>query len=66
MMAYAARIGVTVAEGSFGSPGQTEVEKYLKASGLLESRRKQLRLDVMSENAEETRIIEGIKALISE
>lgn len=66
MMAYAARIGVTVAEGSFGSPGQTEVEKYLKGSGLLESRRRQLRLDVMSENAEETRIIEGIKALISE
>jgi len=66
MMTYAARIGVTVAETSFGTSGRTEVEKYLKDSGLLESRRKQLRLDVMSENAEETRIIEGIKSLISE
>ncbi len=66
MLGYAARVGVTVAEGSLGSGGQTEVEKYLKGSGLLESRRKQLRLDVMSENAEETRIIEGIKSLISE
>lgn len=66
MMGYASRIGVTIAESGFGAAGQTEVEKYLKASGLLESRRKQLRLDVMSENAEETRVIEGIKALISE
>ncbi len=66
MMTYASRIGVTIAESGFGSAGQTEVEKYLKGSGLLESRRKQLRLDVMPENAEETRVIEGIKALISE
>ncbi len=66
MLGYASRVGVTVAEGSSGSSGQTEVEKYLKGSGLLESRRRQLRLDVMSENAEETRIIEGIKSLISE
>ena len=66
MMTYAARIGVTVAESSFGSQGETEVEKYLKGSGLLESRRQLLRLDVMSENAEETRIIEGIRTLISE
>lgn len=66
MMGYASRIGVTIAESGFGATGQTEVEKVLKASGLLESRRKQLRLDVMSENAEETRVIEGIKALISE
>jgi uncharacterized sporulation protein YeaH/YhbH (DUF444 family) len=66
MMGYASRIGVTIAESGFGAAGQTEVEKYLKASGLLESRRKQLRLDVMPESAEETRVIEGIKALISE
>ncbi len=66
MMAYASRIGITIAESGFGAPGQTEVEKYLKASGLLESRRKQLRLDTMPESAEETRVIDGIKALISE
>lgn len=66
MMAYASRIGITIAESGFGAAGQTEVEKYLKASGLLESRRRQLRLDTMPESAEETRVIDGIKALISE
>jgi uncharacterized sporulation protein YeaH/YhbH (DUF444 family) len=66
MLGYASRVGVTIAESSFGSPGETEVEKYLKGSGLLESRKSLIRLDVMSENAEETRIIDGIKSLISE
>lgn len=66
MMKYAARIGITIAENSYGSSGNTEVEKYLKASGLLESKRDLIRLDVMSESAEEPRIIQGIKSLISE
>lgn len=66
MMKYAARIGITIAENSYGSSGNTEVEKYLKASGLLESKRNLIRLDVMSESAEEPRIIQGIKSLISE
>jgi uncharacterized sporulation protein YeaH/YhbH (DUF444 family) len=66
MMAYAARIGVTIAENSYGTSGETEVAKYLKGSGLLEKKRNLIRLDVMSESAEETRIIEGIRQLISE
>ena len=66
MMTYASRIGVTIAENSYGTPGETEVEKYLKASGLLESKPGLIRLDVMSESAEEPRIIQGIKALISD
>ncbi|MDX2475224.1 MAG: DUF444 family protein [Candidatus Krumholzibacteria bacterium] len=66
MMAYAARIGVTIAENSYGTSGETEVEKYLKGSGLLESKKNLIRLDVMSESAEEPRIIQGIKTLISE
>lgn len=66
MMEYASRIGVTIAENSYGTPGESEVEKYLKESGLLEKRKDLIRLDVMPENAEEPRIIEGIKNLISE
>ena len=66
MLQYASRLGVTIAENSYGSPGETEVEKYLKGSGLLEKKKSLIRLDVMSENAEETRIIEGIKTLIGE
>ena len=66
MMTYAARIGVTIAENSYGTSGQTEVEKYLKSSGLLEKKKNLIRLDVMSESAEEARVIQGIKNLISE
>ncbi|MGD9548814.1 MAG: DUF444 family protein [Candidatus Krumholzibacteriia bacterium] len=66
MMGYASRIGVTIAENSYGNSGQSEVQKYLEKSGWLEQKKNLIRLDVMSENAEEPRIIEGIKHLISE
>ena len=66
MLGYASRVGVTIAENSYGASGNTEVEKYLKESGLLESRKNLIRLDVMSESAAEPRIIEGIKHLIGE
>jgi hypothetical protein len=41
------------------------VERYLRGSGLLETRPDLLRLDVMGDDAEEPRLIEGIKTLIS-
>jgi len=41
------------------------VERYLKKSGLLEKKSELLRLDTMSEDADEPRLIEGIKKLIS-
>jgi uncharacterized sporulation protein YeaH/YhbH (DUF444 family) len=66
MLGYANRVGVTIAENSYGPSGESEVEKYLKKSGLLEKKKALIRLDVMSENAEEPRIIEGIRNLISE
>ncbi len=65
MMSYASRVGVTIAENSYGTPGNTEVEKYLKKSGLLE-KKNLIRMDVMKETADEPRIIEGIKKLISD
>ena len=66
MLEYASRVGVTIAENSYGTPGNTEVEKYLKGSDLLEKKKNLIRLDVMSESATEPRIIDGIKHLIGE
>ena len=66
MLAYANRIGITIAEHGYGAKNNTEVEKYIKKSGLLKEKSSLLRLDVMQENATESRLIEGIKNLISE
>ncbi len=65
MLTYASRIGVTIAENGLDGSRRTEVEKYLTNSGLLESKKDLLRLDVMSKDSNEARIIEGIKNLIS-
>jgi uncharacterized sporulation protein YeaH/YhbH (DUF444 family) len=66
MLTYANRVGITIAEHTTHSTGGTEVEKYLKKSSLLEDKSQILRLDVMQEDADEPRLIEGIKHLISE
>lgn len=66
MLAYASRIGITIAEHRYASPGGTEVQMYLKRSGLLEQASELLRLDNMREDASEDRVIEGIKKLVSE
>ncbi|BCS54695.1 DUF444 family protein [Geobacter sp. SVR] len=65
MLAYVSRVGVTVAEHGFGQPGITEVARYLEDSGLLKERANLIRMDVMQEDADEPRLIEGIKRLIS-
>ena len=65
MMNYVARIGVTIVEHSYVGTKQTEVEKYLKASGLLEKNKTHLKMDVMREDVDDSRIIQGIKKLIS-
>ncbi|MCB2182335.1 MAG: DUF444 family protein [Desulfobulbaceae bacterium] len=65
MLTYANRVGVTIAENGYGRSGNTEVEKYLKESGLLTEKPDLLRLDVMQRDASEQRLIEGIKRIIS-
>lgn len=65
MLGYANRVGITVAENGYGISGSTEVEKYLEKSGLLEEKKDYLRLDVMQKESDETRLIEGIRKLIS-
>jgi hypothetical protein len=66
MLTYANRVGITIAEHTTEASHNSEVEKYLKNSNLLEDKPNLLRLDVMQENADEPRLIEGIKHLISE
>ena len=65
MIAYSSRVGVTIAEHGGSSQNNTEVERYLKKSQLLEKHPKLVRLDVINEGADEPRLIEGIKRLIS-
>jgi uncharacterized sporulation protein YeaH/YhbH (DUF444 family) len=65
MLAYVSRIGITIAENGYGISGQTEVEKYIRKSGLLEEKKELLRMDVISKETSESRLIEGIRGLIS-
>ncbi len=65
MMSYVARIGISIVEHSYVGTKQTEVEKYLKSSGLLDKQSSHIKMDVMREDADDSRIIQGIKKLIS-
>ena len=66
MLAYASRVGITIAQhGQPGGPA-SEVERYITNSGLLAEKPRLIRLDVMQDDAGEPRVIEGIKHLISE
>ncbi len=64
-LTYANRVGITIAEHSIGQGSKTEVEKYITNSKLLDEKPDLLRLDVLQEDADEPRLIEGIKKLIS-
>ena len=64
MLTYANRMGITIAHENSGAEKKTVVEKYIVDSKLLEEKPDLLRLDVVQVNADETRLIEGIKKLI--
>ncbi len=66
MLVYASRVGITIAEQGTRFVKSSEVERYIKKSGLLEKNPTLLRLDVLKQDADENRLIEGIKKLISE
>ena len=63
MLTYASRVGVTIAEHSQGE--STPVSRYLNGSRLLRDKPELIRLDVIQEDADEPRLIEGIRKLIS-
>lgn len=64
MLTYANRMGITIAHENAHAANKTVVEKYVADSKLLEERQDLLRLDVVQVNADEARLIEGIKKLI--
>jgi uncharacterized protein len=66
MLSYTNRVGITVARNSYSASRETDLERYMKLSGLLLKRPVDIRMDAMQDDADETRIIEGIKRLISE
>ncbi len=65
LLAVSNRIGLTVVSNAKGNSTQTTVEKYIHASQLLEENPDLLRLDAMAVDADENRLIAGIKKLIS-
>jgi uncharacterized sporulation protein YeaH/YhbH (DUF444 family) len=65
MLRYANRVGITIAERGYNTGRKSEVEKYLRESWLLNEKSDYLRLDIMPEGSDDSRIIEGIKKLIS-
>jgi uncharacterized sporulation protein YeaH/YhbH (DUF444 family) len=65
MLSYTARIGITVVKHTYTGAKETEVEKYIKGSGVLDRHGHLIKMDVMPENVDDSRIIQGIKTLIS-
>lgn len=65
MLTYASRVGVTIVEHAYVGAKGTEVAKYLNDSKLLTKYENLIKMDVMDENVDDSRIIQGIKNLIS-
>ncbi len=67
ILGYVSRMGITIAKNSWGGSGLTTVEKYIQNSGLLSSKAELIRMDSFSAaDADENRIITGIKKLVEE
>jgi uncharacterized sporulation protein YeaH/YhbH (DUF444 family) len=66
MLAYANRIGISIVHRLTVQTTKSAMEIYITNSGLLESEKQLIRMDVMESEADEPRLIEGIKKLIRE
>ena len=65
-LTYVNRVGISIVRSGAPHVRKSEMESYLTDSGLIESHRRLIRLDVMNPETDEPRLIEGIKTLISE
>jgi len=65
MLGYASRVGISIVEHTYSKSRQTEVELYLKKSEILSKQKNYIKMDVLSESSDDSRIIQGIKKLIS-
>ncbi len=67
LLPVSSRVGFTVAKNSWTSENQTTVEKNIANAGFAERRSKEFRIDGFSaDTADENRIIESIKKLVSD
>ena len=66
MLDYVNRVGISIVHNGSPQTKKSAMESYLTDSGLLTSHRRLIRMDVMGSQAAESRLIEGIKTLISE
>jgi len=62
---YASRVGITIVSHMSNLNGRTEVQRYMEDSGILKDHADLLRMDIISEEADELRLIEGIRKLIA-
>lgn len=66
ILTYASRMGVTIVSHNYAANEKTEVQSYLENSGLLTQKSDLFRMDTMTEDADEARLIEGIRRMISQ
>jgi hypothetical protein len=65
MLIYTNRIGITIAERPQSPGGRTTVETNFRKSGVLDGHPDRVRLDAVSQDAGEDRLIQGIRRLTS-
>lgn len=66
ILSYASRVGITITNHGTQYNRESEVQEYLEESNLLQEQSHLLRLDVINEDADEGRLIEGIRRLVSQ
>jgi hypothetical protein len=65
MLTYSSRVGITITQEASGGNGTSTLEKCIRKSGILDNQPKLIKLDTVQGDANEARLIEGIKKLIS-
>lgn len=65
ILTYASRVGISIVSHAYSANERTEVQAYLENSNLLQQHSDLLRMDIFNEDADEGRLIEGIRKLIS-
>jgi hypothetical protein len=66
VFSYVNRMGITVVRNNYMSKDRdTEFEKFLKDGSIIEKHKELVHLDVITEDADDNRLIEGIKTLVS-
>ncbi len=65
MVNYSNRVGITIARANASGGSISVMERYIKDSGLLDKQREKLRMDSVTGEPDDDRLLKGIKRLIS-